>query len=164
VEHRVLPVKGFAEYVGGEPPPRAKPDTTVDGNLEYPEQVLTPDEMESGVKVQDISEGLEDSIRKARVVVEEPQTTEEKEEEELEDPMQVGSEETYLKEFETDGSSLENTAMKEAGDDWIRMTAEKKKRYEKTKFVGDQARNVCKTAPHGGCTEPAGIQEGEIQT
>jgi hypothetical protein len=38
--------------------------------VEYPEQVLTPDEMESGVKVQDISEGLEDSIRKAGVVVE----------------------------------------------------------------------------------------------
>jgi hypothetical protein len=98
--------------------------------------------MESGVKSQDISEGLEDSIRKARVVVEEPQATEEKEEE-LADPMQVESEETYLKEFDTDGS-LKDTAMTEAGDDWIRMTAEKKKRCEKTKFVGDQARKYVK--------------------
>jgi hypothetical protein len=30
--------------------------------------------------------------------------------------------------------------MKEAGGDWVRMTAEKKKRHEKTHFVGDQAR------------------------
>jgi hypothetical protein len=139
VEHRVLPVKGSAEYVDDEPPPRAKPGTTV----EYPEQVLALDEMETGVKVQDISEGLEDRIRKARVVVEGPQATEEKEEEELQDPMQVESEKTYLKEFDTDGS-LENTAMKEAGDDWIRMTAEKKKPHEKTQFVGDQARKYVK--------------------
>jgi hypothetical protein len=33
VEHRVLPVKGSAEYVDDDPPPRAKPDTKVDGNL-----------------------------------------------------------------------------------------------------------------------------------
>jgi hypothetical protein len=67
----------------------------LDGNLEYPEQVLTPGEMETGVKVQSISEGLVDSIRKAGVMVEEPQ--EENEEEELMDPMEVESEETYLK-------------------------------------------------------------------
>jgi hypothetical protein len=96
VEHRVLPAKDPAEYVGDEPPPRAKPGTTVDGNLEYPEQVLTPDEMEAGVKAQDISEGLADSIRKARVVVEQESAQEEKVEEELTDPMEVGSEETYL--------------------------------------------------------------------
>jgi hypothetical protein len=59
--------------------------------------------------------------------------------------------------------------MKEAGDDWVRMPAEKKKQHEKTQFVGDQARKyvkmknatLCKAAPHGGCTEPAGTQEGE---
>jgi hypothetical protein len=97
--------------------------------------------MESGVKVQDISEGLVDSIRKARVVVEEPRG--DNEEEELEDPMEVESEETYLKEFDTDGS-LEDTAMKEAGDDWVRMTAEKKKRHVKEQFVGEQARKYVK--------------------
>jgi hypothetical protein len=37
-------------------------------------------------------------------------------EEELADPMQVESEQMYLKEFDTDGS-LGNTAIKEAGDD-----------------------------------------------
>ena len=106
------------------------------GPLEYPEQTLAAEEMESGVKVQDISEGLEDSIRKARVVVEETKAPEEKAEEELEDPMVVESEETYLKEFDTDGL-VKDIAMKEAGGDWIRMTTEKKKQYEKTKFVGD---------------------------
>ena len=40
--------------------------------------------METGVKAQDISEGIVDSIRKARVMVEEPR--EESEEEELRDP------------------------------------------------------------------------------
>jgi hypothetical protein len=64
VEHRVLPAKGSAEYVDDEPPPRAKPGSTGDGSLEYLEQVLTPDEMETGVKAQDISEGLVESIRK----------------------------------------------------------------------------------------------------
>jgi hypothetical protein len=63
VEHRVLPVKGPVEYVDDEPPLRAKPGTTV----KYPEQILTLDEMEAGVKVQDISEGLEDNICKAKV-------------------------------------------------------------------------------------------------
>jgi hypothetical protein len=77
------------------------------------------------------------------VVVEESQATEEKEEEELTGPMQVESEETHLKKFDTDGS-FENTAMKEAGDDWVRMTAEKKKRHDKTQFVGDQARKYVK--------------------
>ena len=72
VEHRVLPAKDSAEYVDDEPPPRAKPGTTEDGKLEYPEQALTPEEMKSGVKAQDISEGLVESIRKARVMVEEP--------------------------------------------------------------------------------------------
>jgi hypothetical protein len=102
VKHLVLPGKDFAGYVEDEPPPRAKPGTTEDGNLEYPEQTLTAEEMESGVKVQDISEGLEDSIRKARVVVEETKAPEVTEEEELADPMVVGSEETYLKEFDAD--------------------------------------------------------------
>ena len=77
-----------------------------------------------------------------------------------------------LQEFDTDGS-LEDTAMKEAGGDWVRMTAEKKKRYDKTQFVGDrpgaqvredEAGFVCQAAPHGGCTEPAGTQEGESPT
>jgi hypothetical protein len=88
VKHRVLPVEGPAEYVGGEPPPRAKEVSKEDGALEYPEQTLAAEEMESGVKVQDISKGLEDSIRKARVAVEETKAPEEKEkeEEELEDP------------------------------------------------------------------------------
>ena len=81
-----------------------KPGTTEDGGLEYPEQALTAEEIESGVKVQDISEGLEDSIRKARVVVEETKAPEVTEEEELADPMVVESEETYLKEFDADGS------------------------------------------------------------
>ena len=57
--------------------------------------------------------------------------------------MEVESEESYLKEFDTDGS-LKDTAMKEAGGDWVRMTAEKKKRYDKTQFVGDQARKYVK--------------------
>ena len=57
--------------------------------------------------------------------------------------MEVESEETYLKEFDTDGS-LKDTAMKEAGDDWVRMTAERQKRYDKTQFVGDQARKYVK--------------------
>ena len=58
----MLPAKDSAEYVDDEPPPRAKPGTTEDGKQEYPEQVLTPEEMKSGVKAQDISEGLVDSI------------------------------------------------------------------------------------------------------
>ena len=53
--------------------------------------------------------------------------------------MEVESEETYLKEFDTDGS-LEDTVMKEAGDDWVRMTAEKKKRHAKEQFVGENRR------------------------
>jgi hypothetical protein len=35
--------------------------------------------------------------------------------------------------------------MKEAGADWIRMSTEKKKKYENTKFVGDQAHKYVKT-------------------
>ena len=97
--------------------------------------------MKSGVKAQDISEGLVDSIRKARVVVEEPR--EEAEEEDLADPMEVESEESHLEEFDTDGW-LKDTAMKEAGDDWVRMTAGQQKRYERNQFVGDQARKYVK--------------------
>jgi hypothetical protein len=73
--------------------------------------------MQSGVKAQDISEGLVESIRKAQVRAQEPQ--EDGEEEELADPMEVETEESYLKEFDTDGS-LKDTAMKEAGGDWVR--------------------------------------------
>jgi hypothetical protein len=72
------------------------------------------------------------------VVVEETKAPEVTEEEELADPVVVESEETYLKEFDANGS-LKDTAMKEAGDDWIRMSTEKQKTYEKTKFVGDQS-------------------------
>jgi hypothetical protein len=85
----MLPAKESAEYVDDEPPPRAKPGTAEDGTLVYPEQVLTLEEMHLDVKPHDISEGLADSIRKARVMVEEPR--EETEEEALEDPMQVES-------------------------------------------------------------------------
>jgi hypothetical protein len=74
-------------------------------------------------------------------MVEEPK--EDNEEEDLADPMEVEPEESYLKEFDTDGS-LKDTAMKEAGDDWVRMTAEKKKRYDKTQFMWDQARKYVK--------------------
>jgi hypothetical protein len=56
------------------------------------------------------------------VVVEETKGPEVTEEEELADPAVVESdEETYLKEFAADGS-LQDTAMKEAGGDWIRMS------------------------------------------
>ena len=77
------------------------------------------------------------------MVVEETKAPEVTEEEELADPVVVESEETYLKEFDTDGS-LQDTAMKEAGDDWIRMPTEKKKKYDKAKFVGDQAHKYVK--------------------
>ena len=76
-----------------------------------------------------------DSIRKAGVVVENPR--EENVEEELAEPMEVESEESYLQEFDAEGSH-KDIAMKEAGDDWARMTAEKKKRHDKTKFVGNR--------------------------
>ena len=74
-------------------------------------------------------------------MVEEPR--EDNEEEELADPMEVESEESYLKEFDKDGS-LNDTAMKDAGDDWARMTAEKKKRHDKAQFVGEQTRKYVK--------------------
>ena len=34
--------------------------------------------------------------------------------------------------------------MKDAGDDWIRMTAEKQKRLDRAKFVGEQTRKYVK--------------------
>jgi hypothetical protein len=127
------------EFVEDEPQPRAKPGTTKDGKQVYSEQTLTTEEMESGIRVLDLSEGLGEGIRRARVVVEEKKSPEEPEEEELEDPVVVEAEETYLQEFDTDNSH-QDTAMKEAGGDWIQMPAEKKKKkHDKAKFVGDQA-------------------------
>jgi len=49
--------------------------------------------MQSGVKAQDLSEGLVDSIRRTKVVMTEPEI--ESDEEELKDPMQVETEESY---------------------------------------------------------------------
>ena len=43
----------------------------------------------------------------------------------------------------SDGSH-KDIAMKEAGDDWVRMTAGQQKRYERNQFVGDQARKYVK--------------------
>ena len=44
----------------------------------------------------------------------------EEEGDELSDPMKAESEETYLQEFDKD-TSQKDTAMKEAGDDWLQM-------------------------------------------
>jgi hypothetical protein len=58
------------------------------------------------------------------VVVEETKSPEESAEAELADPMVVESEEAYLREFDTDNSH-QDTAMREAGGDWLQMPVEK---------------------------------------
>jgi hypothetical protein len=52
--------------------------------------------------------------------------------------MVVESEETYLQEFDLDNSH-QDTAMREARDDWLRMDAEKQKKHDKTKYVAETA-------------------------
>jgi hypothetical protein len=119
VRDRVLPDKESAEYVEGDPPPRARPGTTAGGKKSYPEQKLTAEEFESGVKVSDLPETIGKGIRKAKVVMEEPTSTANTEEEgALADPMVLEAEETYLQAFDLD-SSHGDSAMREAGDDWL---------------------------------------------
>jgi hypothetical protein len=69
----------------------------------YPEQKLTTNEMETGIRELDLSASILKGIRKATVLVEEPKgSADEESEEELSDPMEVQSEETYLQEFDLD--------------------------------------------------------------
>jgi hypothetical protein len=74
---RVLPEKESAEYVEDEPPPRARLGTTAQTARQYtryPEQTLTAEETESGVKVPDLSETIGEGIRKTKVVMEDGRT------------------------------------------------------------------------------------------
>jgi hypothetical protein len=57
-KHRVLKDKESVDYLEDEPPPRGRPDTTVKGKMIYPEQTLTEEELDTGVKAQDLSEVL----------------------------------------------------------------------------------------------------------
>jgi hypothetical protein len=50
----------------------------------------------------------------------------------------VEAEETYLKEFDRD-KSHQDTAMREAGGDWLQMDADKRQKLDKTKYVVDTA-------------------------
>ena len=110
-----------------EPPPRGRPDTTVEGKMIYPEQTLTEEELDTGVKAQDLSEVLATGLRKATVVMEDPKSAPSEEEEELSDPMDLETEGTYIKAFDL-GSSHSDAAMREAGDDWSQMDKEKQRR------------------------------------
>jgi hypothetical protein len=59
-KHRVLKDKKSVDYLEDEPPPKGRPDTNHGGGQDklYPEQTLTGEELETGVKVQDLSEVL----------------------------------------------------------------------------------------------------------
>jgi hypothetical protein len=134
--------KESAEYVEDDPPPRALPGTTADGKKSYPEQKLTAQELETGVKGQDLPEAIAKGIRKAKAVVEEPTgTTNNEEEAVLADPMVVETEETYLQAFDLDSAHLD-AAMREAGDDWLQMDAcgeALQKHIDKAKYVDKKA-------------------------
>jgi hypothetical protein len=56
-KHRALPDKESVEYLEDEPPPRARPGTTVEDKMSYPEQTLTEEELATGVKGQGLSVG-----------------------------------------------------------------------------------------------------------
>jgi hypothetical protein len=115
------------EYLEDEPPPRARPCTTAEGKISYPEQTLTAEELETGVEVQDLSEVIATGLRKTTVVMEEPKSTPSEDEKELADPMDVETEETYIKAFDLD-SSHSDAAMREAGDDWSQMDKRRSRR------------------------------------
>ena len=108
----ILPDKESAEYVEDEPPPRARPGTTAGGKKIYPEQILASvKELETGVKGQNLPEMIAKGIRKTTVVVAEPTSTANTEEEAaLEDPMAVETEEAYLEAFDLDSSHSEEKA------------------------------------------------------
>ena len=56
--------KGSAEFMEDEPPPRAKPGTTKDGKLTYPEEKLSMNKMKTGMREADLSESISEGIRK----------------------------------------------------------------------------------------------------
>jgi hypothetical protein len=138
-KHRALPEKESVGYLGDEPPRRARPDTTTEGKISHPEQALTAEELETGVKVQGLSEVIATGLRKTTVVVEEPKSTKSEDEEELADPMDVETEGTYIKAFDLD-STHSDAAMREAGDDWNQMDKGKQKSLDKKEFVEKKAR------------------------
>jgi hypothetical protein len=130
--------------VEDDPPPRALPGSTADGKQAYPEQTLTADEMETGVKEQDLSETIAKGIRKTKVVVEEPKDTSNTDEElELADPMVLQTEETYLEAFDLDNTHSD-AAMRGAPDDWLQLDAEKQKKHDKTKYVAERVHKYVK--------------------
>ena len=89
-KHRALPEKESVGYLGDEPPRRARPDTTTEGKISHPEQALTAEELETGVKVQGLSEVIATGrLRKTTVVMEEPKSAPSEKEEELSGPMDL---------------------------------------------------------------------------
>ena len=96
------------------------------------------------MKVQGLSEVIATGLRKTTVVMEEPKSTApSEEEEELADPMDVETEETYIKAFDLD-SSHSDAAMREAGDDWSQMDKEKQKSPPRQTGVrGEKGAAVC---------------------
>jgi hypothetical protein len=96
------------------------------------------------VKVQDLSEVIATSLRKTAVVIEEPKSVPSEEEEELSDPMDLETEEMYIRAFDLD-SSHSDAAMREAGDDWSQMDKEKQKSLNKQEFVEKKSRQYVKT-------------------
>jgi hypothetical protein len=96
------------------------------------------------VKVQGLSGVIATGLRKTTVVMEEPKSTApSEEEEELADPMDVETEETYIKAFDLD-SSHSDAAMREAGYDWSQTDKEKQKNLDKQEFVEKKARQYVK--------------------
>jgi hypothetical protein len=75
--------------------------------------------------------------------MEEPKSAPSEGEEELSDPMDLETEETYIKAFDLD-SSHSDAAMREAGDDWSQMDKEKQKGLDKQEFVEKKARQYVK--------------------
>jgi hypothetical protein len=143
-KHRALKDKESVDFLEDGPPPRGRPDTTVEGKISYPpEQKLTEEELETGVKAQDLPEVLATGLRKATVVMEDPKSVPSEEEEELSDPMELETEETYIKAFDLD-SSHNDAAMREAGDDWSQMDTERQKSLDKKEFVEKKARQYVK--------------------
>jgi hypothetical protein len=75
--------------------------------------------------------------------MEEPKSAPSEEEEELSDPMDLETEEAYIKAFDLD-SSHSDAAMREAGDDWSQMDKEKQKGLDKQEFVEKKTRQYVK--------------------
>jgi hypothetical protein len=103
-KHRALTDKESVEYLEDEPPHRARPDTTVEGKISHPEQALTEEELETGVKAQGLSEVISTGLRKTAVVMEDTKSTPSEEEEEMSDPVDLETEETHIKVFGLDSS------------------------------------------------------------